>query len=41
MAVAVSALAARSPTSIDGIEAADVSFPGFIATLVVLGARVE
>jgi 3-phosphoshikimate 1-carboxyvinyltransferase len=41
MAIAVSALAARTPTSIDGIESADVSFPGFIQTLVALGAKVE
>lgn len=41
MAVAVSALAAREPTSIDGIESADVSFPGFVAALRSLGARVE
>ena len=41
MAIAVSALAARTPTSVDGIEAAEVSFPGFAGTLVALGARVE
>ncbi len=41
MAVAVSALAAREPTTIDGIEAAEVSFPGFVPALRALGARVE
>ena len=41
MAVAVSALAARTPTAIEGIESAEVSFPGFIDTIVALGARVE
>jgi 3-phosphoshikimate 1-carboxyvinyltransferase len=41
MAIAVSALAARAPTSIDGIEAADVSFPGFVSTLASLGVRFE
>jgi 3-phosphoshikimate 1-carboxyvinyltransferase len=41
MAIAVSALAARTPTSIDGIEVADVSFPGFVSTLASLGVRFE
>jgi len=41
MAIAVSALAARAPISIDGIEAADVSFPGFVSTLASLGVRFE
>ena len=41
MAIAVSALAARAPTTIEGIETSEVSFPGFIPTLVALGARVE
>ena len=41
MAIAVAALAAPEPTTIDGLEAAEVSFPGFVATLRSLGARVE
>lgn len=41
MAMAVAALAARGPSKIDGMDAADVSFPGFVATLDRLGARIE
>jgi 3-phosphoshikimate 1-carboxyvinyltransferase len=41
MALAVAALAARGPVVIDGIEAAEVSFPGFEDLLVGLGARIE
>jgi 3-phosphoshikimate 1-carboxyvinyltransferase len=41
MAVAVAALGAREPTIVDGIEAASVSFPGFVSALSALGARVE
>ncbi len=41
MAFAVAALAAAGPSEIHGIEAADVSFPGFVATLHGLGARIE
>ncbi len=41
MAMAVAALGARGPSRIDGIDAADVSFPGFVATLGRLGARIE
>jgi len=41
MAFAVAALAADTPCEIDGIEAADVSFPGFAGTLSGLGARVR
>jgi 3-phosphoshikimate 1-carboxyvinyltransferase len=41
MAMAVAALAARGPSRIDGMDAADVSFPGFVATLDRLGARIE
>ena len=33
MALAVAALAAPAPSEIDGMEAAAVSFPGFVATL--------
>jgi 3-phosphoshikimate 1-carboxyvinyltransferase len=41
MALAVAALAARGPVAVDGIEAAEVSFPGFEELLVALGARLE
>jgi 3-phosphoshikimate 1-carboxyvinyltransferase len=41
MALAVAAVAARGPVTIDGMEAADVSFPGFVRTLGALGAAVE
>ena len=41
MAAAVSALGARGPVSIDGIDAAEVSFPGFVDALAGLGARIE
>jgi 3-phosphoshikimate 1-carboxyvinyltransferase len=41
MALAVAALTATGPSVIDGIEAATVSFPGFVETLVALGADVE
>jgi 3-phosphoshikimate 1-carboxyvinyltransferase len=41
MATAVAALAAREPTVIEGIGAADVSFPGFLDALRALGARVD
>jgi 3-phosphoshikimate 1-carboxyvinyltransferase len=41
MATVVAALAAREPTTVDRIESADVSFPGFLDTLRRLGARVE
>ena len=34
-------LAARGPIEVDGIEAADVSFPGFVPTLIGLGASIE
>jgi 3-phosphoshikimate 1-carboxyvinyltransferase len=41
MALAVAAVAADGPSIIDGIEAADVSFPGFVEMLRSLGAEVE
>ncbi len=41
MAYAVAALAADAPSEIEGMEAADVSFPGFVGTLKALGASVE
>jgi len=40
-AFAVSALAAGAPCEVDGIEAADVSYPGFVAMLRALGADLE
>jgi len=41
MAAVVAALAAEGPSEIDGVEAAAVSFPGFTATMIDLGARIE
>jgi 5-enolpyruvylshikimate-3-phosphate synthase len=41
MAIAVAGLGARSPVTVDGIEAADVSFPAFVRTLSELGARID
>ena len=41
MAMAVAALGGRGPSRIDGIDAADVSFPGFVRTLTRLGVRIE
>lgn len=41
MAFAVAALAADAPCEIEGMEAADVSFPGFLGTISSLGASVE
>jgi 3-phosphoshikimate 1-carboxyvinyltransferase len=41
MAFAIGALAARAPVDVVGMEAADVSFPGFMGTLQRLGARVR
>lgn len=41
MGLAVGALAARSSCEIDGMEAADVSFPGFVEVIRGLGARIE
>jgi 3-phosphoshikimate 1-carboxyvinyltransferase len=41
MALAVTALAARAPSEIEGIESAAVSFPGFVRLLHSLGADVE
>ncbi len=40
MAAAVAGLAARGPVEVEGMEAADVSFPGFLDTLRSLGARI-
>ncbi|MEP7059417.1 MAG: 3-phosphoshikimate 1-carboxyvinyltransferase [Actinomycetota bacterium] len=40
MAFAVAALAASGPSDIEGMEAADVSFPGFVEAIARLGARV-
>lgn len=41
MALLVASLAARAECAIDGMESADVSFPGFLPTLARLGARVK
>ena len=41
MAIAVSALGSRGPVTVEGIEAAEVTYPGFVPALVALGARVE
>lgn len=41
MAFAVGSLGADAPCHIEGMEAADVSFPGFLSTLQALGASVE
>jgi 3-phosphoshikimate 1-carboxyvinyltransferase len=41
MAFAVAGLAAEGAVTVEGMEAADVSFPGFAKALVDLGARVE
>ena len=41
MALAVAALAADAPSRLDGADAAAVSFPAFVPTLVELGARIE
>ena len=41
MALVVAALAADGPSEIEGIEAAEVSFPDFLPTLRSLGARLE
>lgn len=41
MAIAVAALGASEPVTVEGMEAADVSFPGFVGTLAALGARIE
>jgi 3-phosphoshikimate 1-carboxyvinyltransferase len=41
MALTVAALAADTPSTIEGIESAEVSFPGFASTLRAMGAGVE
>jgi 3-phosphoshikimate 1-carboxyvinyltransferase len=41
MAFAVAALAADAPCEVEGMEAAEVSFPGFLGTLRSLGASAE
>jgi 3-phosphoshikimate 1-carboxyvinyltransferase len=41
MALTVAAVAARTPSQIDGVESAAVSFPGFFGLLASLGADVE
>jgi 3-phosphoshikimate 1-carboxyvinyltransferase len=41
MALVVGALAARASVEVEDVEAAEVSFPGFVPLLRTLGARVE
>ncbi len=41
MAFAVSALGARGPVDVEGMESVEVSFPGFTRTLADLGASIE
>jgi 3-phosphoshikimate 1-carboxyvinyltransferase len=41
MAIAAGGLAASGPVTIEGMEAAEVSFPGYVDTLSALGARIE
>lgn len=41
MAFAVAGLAARGPVEVDDAAVADVSFPGFLATMRGLGGRIE
>jgi len=41
MGLIVAALGGRGPSRIDGAEAADVSFPGFVETMSALGATLE
>jgi len=41
MAAAVGSLVARGPSTIEGIEAAEVSFPGFVGALRALGATID
>lgn len=41
MGFAVAGLGARGPVDVDGIESAEVSFPGFVAVLRSIGASVE
>jgi 3-phosphoshikimate 1-carboxyvinyltransferase len=41
MALVVAALGATHPSTIDGVDAAEVSFPGFVGTLAAAGATIE
>jgi 3-phosphoshikimate 1-carboxyvinyltransferase len=41
MAFAVAGLAARGPVEVEGMESADVSFPGFASSLATLGASID
>jgi 3-phosphoshikimate 1-carboxyvinyltransferase len=41
MALTIAAMGARSASRIDGVEAAEISFPGFVAMLRAVGAEVE
>ncbi|HEX5950264.1 MAG TPA: 3-phosphoshikimate 1-carboxyvinyltransferase, partial [Actinomycetota bacterium] len=40
MAMCVAGVRARSAVEVEGMEAANVSFPGFVETLRALGARI-
>jgi 3-phosphoshikimate 1-carboxyvinyltransferase len=41
MALVVAGLGAHGPVTVEGVEAADVSFPGFVEALMALGAPIE
>jgi 3-phosphoshikimate 1-carboxyvinyltransferase len=41
MALVVAGLGAYGPVTVEGVEAADVSFPGFVEALMALGALIE
>jgi 3-phosphoshikimate 1-carboxyvinyltransferase len=41
MALAVTGMAARAPVEIEGMECAEVSFPGFVRSLASLGAAIQ
>lgn len=41
MALAVAALGSAGPVEVEGMQAADVSFPGFVGTLASLGGALE
>jgi len=41
MALAVAALGARGPSEVEGLESAEVSFPGFVPMLQRMGAEIE
>jgi 3-phosphoshikimate 1-carboxyvinyltransferase len=41
MALAIAALAAAAPSEVEGMECAEVSFPGFVRLMAALGAKIE